>query len=301
MGLMKSGRVNIVITNHVLRYSYHKNNTVAGMTVHGEVELPEGTIKDGNIENDGVFVEIVNQLVHVHKWKRKRLFFAMPDDTVVIRQLQIPAALAMEETVGYIKTQIGNSLYLPFPDPVIAIESIDADDKYRDILLFAYPEDKIKGFKAAFETAGLRPMAADLTSLSIYRYYYQTKPKDRNHVLLIHWNKDAIVLTAFRNHKAIFTRYMKITVDKETDEEQVQQLINQYMIEINRIIDFYHYSITKGEGKVEQLLLTGDSPFLGMVKSSLSSLIPLPIDGLEQEELPAKYMDVLGLALKNDS
>ncbi|WP_337019316.1 type IV pilus biogenesis protein PilM [Oceanobacillus massiliensis] len=301
MGLMKSGRVNIVITNHVLRYSYHKNNTVAGMTVHGEVELPEGTIKDGNIENDGVFVEIVNQLVHVHKWKRKRLFFAMPDDTVVIRQLQIPAALAMEETVGYIKTQIGNSLYLPFPDPVIAIESIDADDKYRDILLFAYPEDKIKGFKAAFETAGLRPMAADLTSLSIYRYYYQTKPKERNHVLLIHWNKDAIVLTAFRNHKAIFTRYMKITVDKETDEEQVQQLINQYMIEINRIIDFYHYSITKGEGKVEQLLLTGDSPFLGMVKSSLSSLIPLPIDGLEQEELPAKYMDVLGLALKNDS
>src|SRR3954449_4407589 len=109
MGIINNGRVNMVITNKVLRYSYHKNNTVVGMIIHGEVELPDGTIKDGMIENQGVFIEVVNELVHKHKWKRKKLFFAMPDDTVVIRQLQVPQALSKEEAAGYVKTQIGNS------------------------------------------------------------------------------------------------------------------------------------------------------------------------------------------------
>ncbi|MFC4022543.1 type IV pilus biogenesis protein PilM [Oceanobacillus longus] len=301
MGIMNNGRVNMVITNQVLRYSYHKHNNVVGMVIHGEVELPDGTIKDGMIQNKGIFVEVVNELVHKHKWKRKKLFFAMPDDTIVIRQLQVPATLTKEETVGYVKTQIGNSFYLPFSNPAIAIEFLESDEKNRDILLFAYPKDKISTFEEAFDKAGLKPMAADLTSLSVYRYYYLTNQEKKNHVLLIHWNKDALILTAFRNHKAIFSRYMKMSITKDAEEESAQQLIREYIIEINRIIDFYQYSITKGESEINQLLLSGDFPFLESVKSSLSKLVTIPIHRFEEEELTAKYIDVLGLALKKDS
>ncbi|WP_249870874.1 type IV pilus biogenesis protein PilM [Oceanobacillus saliphilus] len=301
MGLMNNGRVNIVITNHVLRYSYHKNNSVVGRLVHGEVEFPEGTIKDGAIEKTGVFVEVVNELVHKHKWKRKKLFFAVPDDTVVIRQLQVPVALTKEEAAGYVKTQIGSSFYLPFSNPAIAIEFLDADEKNRDILLFAYPKDKISAYEEAFGKAGLKPMAADLTALSIYRYYYVTKQAEKNHVLLMHWNKDSLLLTAFKNHKAVFSRYMKISIDANRDEQSVRQLINEYIIEINRIIDFYQYSITKGEAQINQLLLSGDFPFLKMVKTILPETVSLPVHYFENEELTAKYIDVLGLALKKDS
>ncbi|WP_067727544.1 type IV pilus biogenesis protein PilM [Oceanobacillus damuensis] len=303
MGLMNNGRVNIVITNQVLRYSYHKNNNVVGMVVHGEVEFPEGTIKDGAIENSGVFVEVVNELVHKHKWKRKKLFFAVPDDTVVIRQLQVPAVLTKEEAAGYVKAQIGSSFYLPFSNPAIAIEFLEADEKNRDILLFAYPNDKISAYEEAFEKAGLKPMAADLTSLSVYRYYYVSNPNQdgKNHVLLIHWNKDSLLLTAFNNHKAVFSRYVKISIDADSDEQAVRQLINEYTIEINRIIDFYQYSITKGEAQINQLLLSGDFPFMEMVKTTLTETVTIPIHHFENEKLTAKYIDVLGLALKKDS
>lgn len=300
MGIMNNGRVNMVITNKVLRYSYHKNNTVVGMVIHGEVELPDGTIKDGMIENQGVFIEVVNELVHKHKWKRKKLFFAMPDDTVVIRQLQVPQALTKEEAAGYVKTQIGSSLYLPFSNPTIALEFLEADEKHRDVLLFAYPKDKVSTFEEAFIKAGLKPMAADLTSLSVYRYFYLTKQQEKNHVLLIHWNKDALILTAFQNHKAIFSRYMKMTPIQNDNEESVQPLIGEYIIEINRIIDFYHYSITKGGAQINQLLLSGDFPYLHAVKSNLSESVTLPIHNFEKEELTAKYVDVLGLGLKKD-
>ncbi|WP_087971908.1 type IV pilus biogenesis protein PilM [Oceanobacillus rekensis] len=301
MGIMNNGRVNMVITNKILRYSYHKNNTVVGMVIHGEVELPDGTIKDGMIENQGVFIEVVNELVHEHKWKRKKLFFAMPDDTVVIRQLQVPKALTKEEAAGYVKTQIGNSFYLPFSNPAIALEFLEIkNEKHNNLLLFAYPKDKVSTFEEAFIKAGLKPMAADLTSLSVYRYYYLTKQQEINRVLLIHWNKDALILTAFQNHKAIFSRYMKVNPILNDGEESVQPLIGEYIIEINRIIDFYHYSITKGESQINQLLLSGDFPYLHVVKSNLSESVTLPIHSFEKEELTAKYVDVLGLALKKD-
>lgn len=302
MGFINHGRVNVVITNRVLRYSYHKSASIKSLVEHGEVELPKGTIKDGAIASKPALKKIVNRLVKKHKWKRKKLYFCVIDDTVVIRQLQIPATLTIEEAIGYVKTQIGNSLYLPFANPAIAIEFFEIDGDNRNIHLYAYPKEKTAAFEEIFDEAGLKPIVADLTSLSVYRYYFLTKQDEKDHVLLIHWNQDALVLTAFQQHKAIFTRYMKIDHDQhELSEEFAMQVINDYTIEINRIIDFYQYSITKGEARIDQLLLSGDFPFLSTVKTRLSEAVTIPIHSFRSEELAVKYIDVLGLALKQDS
>ncbi|MEC5421939.1 pilus assembly protein PilM [Virgibacillus sp. C22-A2] len=303
MGLINKGRVNIVITNKVLRYTYHKNTSVDGVVTHGEVVLPPGVIKDGTIENRSILLEILNKLVQKYKWKRKKLYFCVPDDTVVIRKLKIPVSLSKDEADGYIKTQIGNSFYLPFANPAIAIEFLESDETSRNILIFAYPKEKLTAFEAVFEAAGLKPIAADLTSLSVYRYYYVSKKEDKDHVLLIHWNQDALVLTAFQRDKAIFSRYMKIDSPEEenTGEDLRIRIVDEYIIEINRIIDFYHYSITKGEAQINQLLLSGDTPFLETAKKRLSDAVTIPVYHFQAEEQPIKYIDVLGLALKQES
>ncbi|WP_164668377.1 type IV pilus biogenesis protein PilM [Virgibacillus doumboii] len=302
MGIMNNGKVSIVVTNLVLRYTYHKSSSIDDPVAYGEVDLPKDTIKDGTIVNKPVLLEVIKQLVQKHKWKRKKLFFAVPDDTVVIRQLQIPVSLSKEEAKGYVRTQIGNSFYLPFADPVIALEFLDADQENRNILLFAYPREKISAFEEVFKEAGLKPAAADLTSLSVYRYYFLTKSEEKDNVLLIHWNHSALVLTAFQNHKAIFTRYMKIDVSEEKIiEESAMKMIDELMIEINRIIDFYQYSITKGASKIDQLLLSGDFPFLSSAKTNLLETLTIPLYSFEDEELPVKFIDALGLALKQDS
>ncbi|RKQ29890.1 type IV pilus biogenesis protein PilM [Oceanobacillus halophilus] len=301
MGFMNNGRVNMVITNYVLRYSYHKTNTLDSLVEHGEIEIPTDTVKDGKLVNKAVLTEVINQLLHKHKWKRKKLFFATPDDTVVIRKIQIPISLTKEEAKSYIRTQIGNQVYLPFANPSIDIELLDADETNQNVLLFAYPKEKLLEYSDAFESAGLKPMAADLTSLSVYRYYYHVISKEKDHVLLVHWNKDALILTVFQNHKAIFTRHLKTSsIPDEVNEEVLSQHVGEYVIEINRIIDFYRYSITKGQFQINQLLLSGDFPHLSKVKERLSEQVEIPIESFDQEELQAKYVDVLGLALKKD-
>ncbi|WP_099158758.1 type IV pilus biogenesis protein PilM [Virgibacillus ndiopensis] len=301
MRLVNNGRVNIVITNRVLRYTYHKNPTNDGLITHGEVELPKDTIKDGTIVNKLVFTEIMKNLVQQHNWKRKRLNFCVPDDTVVIRQLEIPASLSKAEALGYIHTQIGNRFYLPFPNPAISIEFLEVDEKNRNILLYAYPKEKIAAFEDVFAESGLKSVVADLTSLSVFRYYYMHRQAKHEHILHIHWNHDALVLTAFKQDKAIFTRYMKIvTNDVTLNAETANQVINEFVIEINRIVDFYQFSITKGEATINMLVLSGDFLYLDSVKTVLSNTVTLPIYSFEEEELAKKYVDVLGLALKQD-
>ncbi|MFC4556680.1 type IV pilus biogenesis protein PilM [Virgibacillus kekensis] len=302
MNFLNQGRVNIVITNKVLRYAYSKNPSTEGITSHGEITLPAGTIKDGTIVDKSAFYKIIEDLVQTHKWKRKKLHFAIPDDTVVIRKVQIPSALTQEESSGYIRTQLGNSFYLPFANPAIATEFLEANGESRDALLFAYPKDKLHAFEVSFEDAGLKPTGADLTSLSVYRYYFKNAVQPgENHVLLIHWNEDSLVLTAFQQHKAIFTRYMKVETSKEElTEEYAMQIISEHLIEINRIIDFYQYSITKGESRINQLLLSGDFSFLNEAKEQLIDTVPLPVYTFNHEKFAEKYTDVLGLSIKPD-
>ncbi|SHF78706.1 type IV pilus biogenesis protein PilM [Ornithinibacillus halophilus] len=305
MGLFGNGRVNIVITNRVLRYSFHKNPSVDGMVSHGEVKLPEGIMKDGIITNKAVFEEIIHKLVKENKWRRKKVSFSVPDDTVVIRQLKVPASLTKNEAMGYIKTQIGNSVYLPFANPAIALDFLDTiEEENRNVLLYAYPKEKIATLEDVFENKGLEPVVADLTTLSVYRYYYQNKQADKQHVLLIHWNKDALVLSAFQHDKAIFTRHMKTTTVEENSEitkETAHQIIDEYMIEVNRIIDFYQYSITKGQHQIELLILSGDFPYLNAVRKNLQETSSIPIHEFPEDKVPVKYADVLGLALKTET
>lgn len=300
MGLFKKNRVNIVITNRALRYTYYKNAKNTSLTF-GEEELPIGVMKDGRVESRVALVKIVKKLVKSHKWSGSNIYFCVPDDTVVIRQLQIPVTLTMNEAVSYVKTQLGTSIYLPFEDPSIAIEFLEEEDKKRNLLLFAYPEEKIIEFEGVFKEAGLKSKAVDLTSPSVYRYYYKKRQEKADGVLHIHWNLDALSLTTYRLDKAIFTRYMSNELyeeKQELKEDEASQVIDDYIREITRIIDFYQYSITKGEERINLLLVTGDFPYLHSVFKILEETVNIPIYKFE-EEIPIKFIDALGLALKN--
>ncbi|MGM8364552.1 type IV pilus biogenesis protein PilM [Virgibacillus sp. W0181] len=299
MILPTAGRVNLVITNNIIRYSFHKQPSMDGLAYKGELELPQGTVQDGVILNKAVFKEAMNKLVVKHKWKRKKLFLALPDSTVVIRELKIPAALEKEEAIGYIKNQLGSTIYLPFDQPALAVEFLEVKQEEREILLFAYPKEKITGFTTAFEEVGLKPVVADLTFLSIYRYFAHNIAELPAHLLLIHWNEDALVLTAFQHNKAIFTRYIK--PDQAVNAQVLEQPIQDNMIEIRRILDFYQYSIMNGDAAVEQILLTGDSPYLQVIKKSLNEEFALDIYAPPISDEECKYVDVYGLGLKQDA
>ncbi|GAA0447652.1 hypothetical protein GCM10008983_27130 [Lentibacillus halophilus] len=299
MNILNNGRVNMVITNRVIRYAFHKNTSPNSIVTYGDVELPVGTMQNGTIADAQAFQRVIRQLVQENRWRRKKIAFCLVDDTVVIRDLSIPGTLSKDEAIGYIRTQIGHSFYLPFDNPALAIDVLRNDEETTDVRLYAYPKEKIDQFKHVFSAAGLHPIIADLTALSVYRYYVQTAETASDHTLLIHWNHDALFLTAFQHHKAVFNRHIKIAMDDEPAQETAEGMIDHYMTEINRMVDFYQYSITKGESRIEQLIVSGDFPYLSTAKRHLADRLELPIYEFPDENMSPTYVDLMGLGLKN--
>lgn len=267
-----------------------------GLDYYGQVELPKQTVQDGKIINKKRLLETVNRLVTKRKWKRKNLFFAVPDNTVVIREMKIPVALTKEEAIGYLSTQIGENIHLPFENPAIDVEFLEKNEEEREILLFAYPKERITDFQEVFSEVGLKPVAADLTSLSIYRYYIAERTEKKKHILLIHWNSDALFLTAFQSDKAIFTRHIKIDFDQI--ELSNEEMISDHIIEIQRIMDFYRFSVMNGEAGIECILITGDFSRLNEARKIIKETVNTELYAFELPDTYTKFIDLFGLGLK---
>ena len=68
---------------------------------------------------------------------------------------------------------------------------------------------------------------------------------------------------------------------------------------LERLLEFYRYSVMNGQGGVTDIVLAGDFPYLQKVKEKLSQRVFLPIHLLQpSEEISSKFLPLYGLATK---
>lgn len=293
--------------------------TIEGIVDYGEVVLEPGLIEDGKLVDAQAFQVQLEKLVKNKKWRKASLSFCVPDSSVTIREHLVPKGLAKEEIKAFIHMEIEESIRLPFSDPVVDFTIVGEENDQTKILLFAYPKKRIAELIQSFEKVGLKPKVADLSSLSLYRLYFQLDlAKQKEHLLLVQWGKDATVLTAFNYNKPIFTRYMKSTYnrnnwtwsDRESeliwsgDEEDIDQMIEDQMVSLERFMDFYQYSVMEGDEQINKVLLVGDFPYMPRVERVMQERIPVAIESFKnmEEKLhhPSKFADVIGLVIKSN-
>lgn len=325
-----SSRVNMVITKQSIRYAYRKHNMQDADMDCGEVMLPKGTMKQGAIHDAELFRETVAKLVRKHKWRRKKLAFCLVDDTVYMQEATIPGEVTASEALAYIETQTGYGIELPFDNPAINIDVLHTTQKQTRVRVYAYPQERVDAFREAFSSAGLVPIIADLTSLSVYRYYEQSVDKPNKHMMLVHWNRDGLYVTAFDRSKAAFNRHILLEMPEAIRFDNAASSIEGAVSEIGRTVDYYHDSVIKGRARIEGLIVSGDFPYLYEVKRMLHEALALPVYDftyrqkrqtraakksarstrgvpvhLEPEsnkdmQFRVKYMDLLGLSRKAD-
>lgn len=326
--MSKTDRVNMVVTKHAIRYAFRKKGMQDTDMECGEVMLPEGAMKNGAIEDTGLFINTVKELVREQGWKRKKLAFCLVDDTVYIQELTIPAEVTETEAAAYIQTQTGYGIDMPFENPAVAVVILLSSKNSTRVRVYAYPKERIDAFNQAFKSAGLVPVIADLTSLSVYRYYEQSVASPAKHSLLVHWNRDAVYLTAFDRNRAVFNRHIKMDTSEGVRFDNASAAVSAHVADISRTVDFYHDSVIKGRARLEDLIISGDFPYIYEVKRLLSEALGLPVYGfsekktaklrrnrkttrstrgapvhLEMEsnrdmQFRVKYMDLLGLSRK---
>ncbi|MBP3949651.1 type IV pilus biogenesis protein PilM [Bacillus suaedae] len=317
----KSKSVSLIIKDHVIRYAMMNHNDITDPLSSGEKYLPTGVIRDGKIIDRDRLVMILEECVDEWGLRRKDVHFIVPDAHVFFRELSIPTSIKKEEIKGYLFMELGNSIPLPFANPFFDYVTLDNVDNGKKILLFAAPEPIIQEYVSVLEEAKINPVSIEINALAMYRLLFTLDRVDpKEHLMFIEFDVDAVGVSIFHQHKPKYVHHLVNAGHVEQFEiEESQEMVQLHFTgdemilysdlqdtigEIERILNFYKYSLHKGEAEVSHLVLTGDHPYIKHIYNQMNESLPIKLESatdLFNEagfSIAPRYLTTMGLALK---
>lgn len=320
----KNRIVNLVVNDHSIRFLELKQTNPPGAQKWGERLLPPGIISNGKIMDIDSLANILDECIDDWKIKRRSVRFIVPDQLVIIRKVTIPAEILEDEMKGYLYLELGSSIHLPFEEPIFDFFPLSNNEKTKDLLLFAAPEQPVMEYANLFTSLKLNPIAADISPLALYRLFHGLGQANQNEKLIIvQFDLTSVNLCIFEDSVPVVMRpfalpfnleqwdikrnnlgTMEIKFIGDTNELAIQ--FDDIFKELLKLLDFYRYSLSKEKQDVSRYLLTGDHPMLQAVRDEMKERFEVPVDLLSLDaisngrtgSLPANFLLSLGLALK---
>jgi type IV pilus assembly protein PilM len=315
--------INLVINDHSIRFVELKQVKPPTGQRWSERLLPPGIIADGKIIDGDSLANILGECIEEWKIQRRQVRFIIPDSLVIIRKVSIPAEIQDDEIRGYLYLELGSSIHLPFEEPVFDIFPLSNNGKTKEIMLFAAPEKYVMEYSDILSDLKLNPIAADISPLTIYRLYDQLGKVKENEILFTaQYDLTSVNMCIFEGSTPYIMRSFPVNFEFnkwETKQSNVN-ISYKYMgeandlameledifHEINKLMDFYRYSLYNGKKEVTNFLVSGDHPMLHLIFEKMKERYDLPVEILDignetdgrAEKLPPKYYLPLGLGLK---
>lgn len=287
-----------------------------------EEALPLNVVVEGIIVDEYIFLETLKKLIKKHSLKGQHLVFTIPENMITIRTIEHPKELRGAEIKEFIELELGANIHLPFDEPIIDI--FDVDELDGQVTLYATDREEVSKLEQIFLDSGLKPYATDAKFLANLRLVEQLIPRMENQVIMvISIAINEFSLSIFADRKLVFIRYHSIdtelanwkineeetslTYSYDGDLEQYKIMLSESFSEIERIINFYQYSISKDDSTVNQLVLVGDNPQIPFVYSLLEDELNIPIITIDEQLISGKYPNVkpgqaelVGIALREE-
>lgn len=314
---------NFVVNDHSVRYVELKQANPPLAQKWRERMLPPGIINAGKIIDIESLTNILEECVDEWKIHRRSIRFIVPDSLIIIRKVSIPADVQDDEIQGYLYLELGSTIHLPFDDPVFDIYQLGNSGKSKDILLFAAPEKYVMEYEHLFSSLKLNPIAADISSLALYRLYDQLGYAAPNEILLtVQFDLTGVNLCIFENSVPQVMRHFPLEFELEKWElkrnghemeynynGEANEMALQFediFKEINKFMDFYRYSLSNRKNEISKFLVNGDHPMLKAVFEEMKDRFDVPVSMLTLDAtakgiagiVPMKLFLSLGLALK---
>jgi type IV pilus assembly protein PilM len=195
-----------------------------------------------------------------------------------------------------------------------------------DVMLVAAPKDIIEQYMEILQAAGLKLSSIEIKALSLYRLLNSTSliPLQGTY-LVVDVNGTASDLSIFRGSELKITRSIPLNfTDKQMASEEspedtlfaefmdrdveFRQTCNDLAHELERLMNFYRYTLNNREHEFDAVVLSGDVERISEILSALAERLSVPIhlfqtaigfgeDPMFNRAFPA-YAVTLGLALR---
>jgi type IV pilus assembly protein PilM len=319
----KNRIINLVLNDHSIRFLELKQSTPPTAQKWSERFLPPGIIVDGKIVDIAYLANILEQCIEEWKIKGRSIRFIVPDPLVIIRKVSIPADIQEDEIKGYLYLELGSTIHLPFEEPVFDYHLLTNNRKTQDMLLFAAPEQFVMEYAELFTSLKLNPVAADISPLSLYRLYHKLeKSNDKEILFTVQFDLTSVNLCIFEGSVPMVMRHFALPFNIE-DWEYTQGLsgiveftytgaseelvihFEDIFREINKLVDYYRFSLSNEKLDITKFLVIGDHPMLKAIYDEMIERLEVPVEmlALTSEEkgkasVPSGLLLSLGLALK---
>lgn len=311
--------INLEIKDYVIRYTRFDISKKKVVSL-GEHPIPNGVVRSGIIENEEELIKIL--MICAKKWrlKNKKVRFTMPDPLVIVRRQNIPNGVNIGDLRHYVNFHLGETIHLPFDKPsydvVLIEEGIDDD---HEVTIIATDELIVNKYQEIFKKVGMKLIAVDISSLNYYRLLHKQNLVDKaDHVLLIHYDVNEVVFTAFRKNCPLLLQHFHLNSSNELTSfgttfsrgdfnlDDVLAEFEEISLEIERVERFYQFSMNKNEDRFSKIAVVGDHPYLDeivdrMLENNQQTVVTLneeKVLGPKQMIVEPKYYNVYGLALK---
>lgn len=318
--MKKKSHVSIEVNNYVLRMLVSNGPNLVQPQCY-EIPLPQGIIQDATITDELALSEILKEHASKLGGKKQNVRFFVPDTSVLLKTIEHPADVIGKELASYVQMEVGHSIHLPFQDPLIDVyDPVPGDGK---AVVFAAPPEEVQKLIGILLDNRFKPQVAEIRSLANLRLLEQLEIlQDAKTYLIADWSINELSICIYSEGNVEFLRFQSIDTDLakwrhrvidganvefnyDGDIQEYRSIVTDQVLELDRMMNFFQYSLNKGEKSVDEIIVMGDNPLLSEILDVLSEKFPLPItminDRLVDSKFPgfkAKYASLLGLALK---
>jgi len=139
----------------------------------GQVSLPRGTVRDGEIADPATVAAAIRQLWKRARLKRRSVALGIANQKVVVRPVELPF-MDERELRGAIQFQVQEFIPIPVEEAVLdfqILEQLEGEDHARmmRVLLVAAQKEMVNRFVETAVEAGLDPEAVDLIPFALIR------------------------------------------------------------------------------------------------------------------------------------
>lgn len=318
--IKKKSHVSVLINDYVIRALVSKAPTLDQPVIY-EIPLPRNVVQEGSIVDEMAMYELIKSNVPDWGGRKQNVRFLIPDTSILLKTFEHPADVSGRKLKEFVQMELGNTIHLPFQEPLIDVyDAVEGDGK---AVLFAAPPDEVGKMIGLILDNHLHPQVADIRALCNLRLLEHIQFIDSNRTYLVtDWSINELSICIYSNGEVEFLRFQTVDTDLDKWEQEVLEngevefrytyelddfrgATTDQVLEIDRIMNFFKFSLHKGERVVDEIIVMGDHPLLQTIEALLRENLPAPIrivnDAVIEKQFPnckAKHATLLGLALK---
>ncbi|MGN7478846.1 type IV pilus biogenesis protein PilM [Solibacillus silvestris] len=318
--MKRKSHVSVIFDDYVLRALVSKGQKLDQPLIY-EMPLPSNVVQEGVIVDEMAMFKLIKTNVANWGGRRQNVRFLVPDTSVLLKTFEHPVDVSGKKLKEFVQMELGQSIHLPFQEPLIDVyDPIEEDGK---AVLFAAPPEEVGKWVGLVLDNHLHPQVADIRALCNLRFLEHIQFVDRNRTFLVtDWSINELSICIYSKGNVEFLRFQAIDTDLakwqqdmlESGEVQFNYTadLNDFrasatdqILEIDRMMSFFKFSLHKGEKAVDEIIVMGDHPLLSTIEILLIDNLSTPIrivdDVIVEKHFPnckAKHATLLGLALK---